>query len=169
MAQLQNVLDNLMLQYEGYFNIEKPYTYGNRVILAYAQYIQRMEKYVLVRKAKLYATESNEHVFFVYVPHLDMNNWEAEKSFICNAEKDYVVPHSEHMYTYMTLVLLSDKIDDDVKKKIKRTQYTKNYKLALEGYSTVRVAALDLSDESIVANSMGKEIKEVLSRALHMQ
>lgn len=168
MAKLQDVLDNLMKQYEGYFNVEIPHTYGNRVLLAYAQYIQRMEKYVLVRKAQLYATESNEHVFFVHAPHLNDATWEAEKTFIIDAEKDYVVPHSEHMYSYMTLILLCDHIDPDVKKKIKRTSYTKNYKMSMHGYSMVRVAALDLSDESIVVNAQGKEIKKVLEKALHM-
>lgn len=168
MAKLQDVLDNLMKQYEGYFNVEMPHTYGNRVLLAYAQYIQRMEKYVLVRRAQLYATESNEHVFFVHAPHLNEATWEAEKNFIIAAEKDYVVPHSEHMYSYMTLVLLCDTIDADVKKKIKRMSYTKNYKYSIHGYSTVRIAAMDLSDDSIVTNGQGRELVKVLENALHM-
>ncbi len=168
MAQLQNILDNLLLQYEGYFDIEKPHTYGNRVILAYAHFVQRMEKYVLVHKAKLYATEAYEHVFFVHAPHLSLSTWESEKTFITQAEKDYVVPHSEHMYSYMTLVLLCDKIDEEVKRKLRSFHYTKNYKFSLHGYSAVRVAAMDLSSGQIFTNRPGKEIKKVLENALHM-
>lgn len=168
MAQLQTVLDNLISQYEGYFNVERPHAYGNRVVLAYAQFVQRMEKYVLVKRAQLYATESYEHVFFVHAPNLNEATWEAEKTFIIEAEKDYVIPHAEHMYTYMTLILLCDHIDEAVKNKIKRLRFTKNYHMALHGYSTVRIAALDLSNETIITNAQGKEIKKVLDNALHM-
>lgn len=166
--KLQTVLDNLILQYEGYFNIEQPYTYGNRVILAYAHFVQRMEKYVLVQRAKLYATESFEHVFIVHASNLSEEVWEAEKTFIINAESDYVAPHSEHMYSYMTLILLCDHIDEAVKHKIKRLRYTKNYHMALHGYSTVRVAALDISNDMIITNAQGKELRKVLDNALHM-
>ncbi|MDR1619371.1 MAG: hypothetical protein LBS18_01715 [Clostridiales bacterium] len=168
MAQLQSVLDNLILQFEGYFDIEKPHAYGDRVVLAYAHFTQRMEKYVLVHRSKLYATESNEHVFFVHDRRLDEATWEAEKSFITQAERDYVIPHSEHMYSYMSLVLLCESIDDKVKKLIKRFSFTRNYRFTLHGYSTVRVAALDLSDETIVTNRRGKGMKKVLENALHM-
>ncbi len=168
MARLQEVLDNLILQYEGYFNIERPHIYGDREILAYAQYTQRMEKYLLVQRAQLYATESYEHVFFIHVAHLDETTWEKEKSIAIQAEKDYVVAHNEHMYSYITLVLLCDTIDDDVVKAIRRMHYTKNYKFSIQGYSTVRVAAMDLSNDTIVTNARGREIRKVLENALHM-
>ncbi|MDL2218560.1 hypothetical protein LJC27_07870 [Christensenellaceae bacterium OttesenSCG-928-M15] len=168
MIRLQDIIDNLLKQYEGYFNIERSHMFGGREAVAYARFEQRMAKYVLVKRAQMYAYETNEHVFFVFEDHLDNLKWEFEKKRIIEAEKDYVQPHKEHMYSYMTLVLLANTIDESVKKEIKKLRYTKNYRWSLHGYSTVRVAAAELSSEEVFANVRGKELQKVLDTALHM-
>ncbi len=166
MAQPHEVLKKLIAQYEGYFDIEQPHIFGGREIPAYAHYRQRTERYMLSKKAKLYATEIDEHVFFVYTPYLDKALWETEKNLAISAEKDYVVPHNEHMYSYITLILLCDGIDNDVIGDIQSLRFTKNYKFSLHGYSTVRVASLDLKSGGIFTNSRGKELRKVLEYAL---
>lgn len=168
MAKLQDILDNLVLQYEGYFDTERPHIFAGKQIALYARYTQRVEKYVLVRRAQLFATEINEHVFFVHVPYLDASAWAFEIERAKQAESAYVKPHIEHMYSYITLVLLCDGVEEAVKKQVRRLRYTKNYKFSTHGYSTVRVAVLNLGDETIVTNSSGKEVKKVLEKALHM-
>lgn len=168
MARLQDILDNLLAQYEGYFNIERPHSFAGEAIPAFAHYTQRISKYVLVKRAQIYATETHEYVFFVSREHLDMEAWEFEKKRIIQAENDYVQPHQEHMYSYVTLVLLCETIDADVKREMRKLRFTKNYKFAVQGYSTVRLAAIELSTEEILTNARGKELKQVLSTALHM-
>ena len=168
MAQLQNMLDNLLLQYEGYFNVSKPHIFDGDEILAYASFEQRMAKYVMIKRAEIFAIKTYEHVFFVHAADLTMSGWEKEKNRITFAEKDYVIPHKEHMYSYITLILLCDTIDPDVKKAISKFRYTKNYKWTLEGYSAVRICALDLSSEEIITNKQAKDVRKVMEQALHM-
>jgi hypothetical protein len=44
-------------------------------------------------------------------------------------------------------------------------RYTKNYRYGIQGYSTVRIAAVDLGDQTFVLNRQAKELKAVLTRA----
>ncbi|MDL2234550.1 hypothetical protein LJC07_00145 [Christensenellaceae bacterium OttesenSCG-928-L17] len=168
MAQLQDTFENLMRQYERFFTITQPHVFDDEEILAYAYFTQHVEKYLLVRRAKMYGIETNEHVFVVHVPKLDASVWEREKARIVVAEKDYVKPHAEHMYSFMTLVLLCDTIDAGVKKEIQRLRSTKYYKATIHGYSAVRVAAIDLGTEEIILSRQAKDIHKVMYQALHM-
>ncbi len=163
--QLDTYLDNLIAQYEGYFDIQRPHVFAGSEILAYARFMRRTTKYMLTKQAQLYATEVYEHVFFVYASNLDEAAFAREKARIIAAEQDYVQPNADHMYSYITLLLICGHIEESVKQQIRRTKYTKNYKFGVQGYSTVRIAAADLGDGTLVLNRQGKELKPVLERA----
>ena len=162
-----NLMDRLIDQFRCYFDVEQPYSIAGFDFAAYAHYYQNQQKYVLVRRAKLYGLEMHEHVFFLEVELLTQSVWESLKAFIIAAEKDFVKPHSEHMYSYMTLLLVCGSIEAAVKEDIRKTKYTKNYKFSLYGYSTVRVGAMDVSDETIFTNWPGRDLKRVFRQALH--
>ncbi len=161
------MMERLVEQYEGFFDLTIPFKHDDFNFLAHGHYYQQQERYVLVRSAKMYGFEVHEYVFFVESAHLTMSEWIRYRDFIKNAEKDFVKPHKEHMYSYMTLMLLCENIDDDVRKSLKRFHYTKNYRFSLDGYCAVRVAAADLSSEKAYTNMQGRDLKKVLERALH--
>lgn len=163
--QFETYLDNLIAQYEGYFDIQRPHVFAGSEVLAYARFMQRTAKYMLTRQAQLYATEVFEHVFFVYAPNLDEAAFSREKERILAAEQEYVKPNSDHMYSYITLILICGHIEEPVKQQVRRTRFTKNYRFGVQGYSTVRIAAVDLGDGTFVLNRQGKELKPVLTRA----
>ena len=166
MAQLQATIENLLQQYEGYFTITRPHCFAGNEIPAYAYFTQKIEKYILVRRAQLYAIETNEHVFIMDAKELTPAVWEREKQRLLQAEKDYVRPNRDHMCSFITLVLLCGSIDTGVQKEIQRLRYTKYYKAGIWGYSTVRVAAIDLTREKFVLNRQAKVIRKVMERAL---
>lgn len=163
--QLETYLDNLIAQYEGYFDMQRPHTFAGSEILAYARFMRRTTKYMLTRQAQLYATEVFEHVFFVYASDLDEAAFAREKARIIAAEQEYVQPNADHMYSYITLILICGHIEETVKRQVRRTRYTKNYRYGIQGYSTVRIAAVDLGDQTFVLNRQGKELKSVITRA----
>lgn len=163
--QLETYLDNLIAQYEGYFDIQRPHVFAGSEILAYARFTRRTTKYMLTKQAQLYATEVFEHVFFVYASNLDEAAFAREKERIIAAEQEYVQPNADHMYSYITLILLCGHIEEPVKQQVRRMRYTKNYRYGIQGYSTVRIAAVDLGDQTFVLNRQAKELKAVLTRA----
>lgn len=167
--QKEAVLENLVLQYEGYFNIERPFLHDGREFLFYGRFIQRQEKYVLVRRATLYAFETHEHVFVVSADELDDATFEDLSNFITHAEADFVEPNPEHMFSYITLIILCGHITESAREALRRFHFTKNYKLSTQGYSTVRIGAVELPSERVETNKAGrKDVKCVLERALRM-
>lgn len=163
MADHSTILENLLSQFKSKYEIERNHTYGNRIVPAYAHFVERTSKGS--QKAKSGYLEFFEHVFFVYDSVLSSKVWEYEIGFIKGAERDYVLPRREHVRSYMTLVLISDRISGDIKDKIKRLHHKKNYKLSFHGYSTVRVAAIELSTNEVFANRQAKGLKPLLEQA----
>ena len=163
--QIEPYFSNLLAQYEGYFDIQRPHMFGGSEILAYGRFMRRTARYMLSKQAQLYATEAFEHVFFVYVPKLDEAAFLREKERILTAEQHYVQTNSEHMYSYITLILLCESIEEPVQHLIRRLHFTKNYRFGIQGYSTVRLAAVNLGEQSFVLNGQAKELKTVLQRA----
>ncbi len=78
--QLETYLDNLIAQYEGYFDIQRPHVFAGSEILAYARFMRRTTKYMLTKQAQLYATEVFEHVFFVYASNWTRRRLRAKRS-----------------------------------------------------------------------------------------
>lgn len=163
----QEMLERLLEQYEGFFDITRPFEHEGRPFLAYAHFRQYQEKYILVRRAKMFGFETHEHVFFAGVDRLDLPVWEEYRRFIIEVERDFVKPHKEHMYSYMTLLLLAGSVEEEAAKAVAKTKYTKNYQYSIEGYSTVRVGVVDLGRETLVTNRQGRDLEKVLGRALH--
>ena len=55
----------LLLRYSGTFDIYKPYFIDGKEYPAYGYFFSHLEKYVLVREANLWASDSYEHILFI--------------------------------------------------------------------------------------------------------
>ena len=62
----ETFLQKLLPSYESYFDIQHNVTIGSRQYPALAQFHSRSEKYILVRSAKIWATEMNEYAYFAF-------------------------------------------------------------------------------------------------------
>ena len=60
-------LDRLLLPYAGTFNIYMPYKIHDKEYPAYGYFFSSVEKYVLVREANMWTSNSHEHVLFMTV------------------------------------------------------------------------------------------------------
>lgn len=158
-------LEKILPKYKAYFDIVQPFELGGTTCEAYCSFSSRNEKYVLVKKAQLWVTECFEHVLFLKVSKLDVDALEKAKLFLANvAEPSLVKPKKDHMYTYLTLVLLCvDGIEPEAEKELKKYNFEKNYLLSIHGWCAARVIAADLSSERVIFNRKGKEVKKVYS------
>ena len=75
-----------------------------------------------------------------------------------------VKPHKEHKSSYVTLVILANTIDPDAKKLIRKTRFTKNFRLALHGWMEFHIAAMEISTNSFLSNPAGKGAKKTLEQ-----
>ena len=66
------------------------------------------------------------------------------------------------MQSFLSLVFVADQVTEEAAKKIRTTSFRKNFKLGFQGWADLRLAAVDLSAQTVLTNSMGKEMKKAL-------
>ena len=127
---------------------------------AYCEHRSRKEKYVLSRKAKLWAAEVNELLYLFSMQSLDRFQAEACISFSIENALPRVKPHSEHMYSFITVIFVADNIEPEALKFIRRRSFTKTFRFGFYGSSPLKTAALSIENEMIVANNMGRDLRK---------
>ena len=159
-------LQKLLPSYESFYNIQHNVSCGERIYPATAEYHSRSEKYVFVRSAKLWATEMNEYTYFALADTPGKEEFISLKKDVLQAGLSQIKPHSEHMYSYVSLLLLADSLGEDVIKEIKKAKYHKTYLFSLHGWMHLRIAAVDLSNGMVYGNQRGKELLPLLQHIL---
>ena len=85
----------MLQQYEPYFDIT---TYDDDTPLKnQCVFHSRSEKYVLSKKAQLWAAETNEYLYIFSVPALSIDVFTACRDRALALGMELVKPHSEHM------------------------------------------------------------------------
>lgn len=158
----QLVLKRLLAAHETWFDVSRDHVFGGRTFPGYAEFHSSAEKYVLVKRAKLWEVNAHEYLFFVTADRLTAQCLEDEVAFMTTKALDKVQPNPEHMTSYLSLVVIADAVDDDARRAVKKTRFRKNFKLGLQGWADLRLAVVDLSTSSIITNAMGKELRASL-------
>ncbi|WP_317855851.1 hypothetical protein [Chakrabartyella piscis] len=162
----EEYLEKLLSSYQSYFDIERDVNLENRTLAATAFFHSRSEKYVLSKKAQLWATEMNEYVYFAFADVLTADDFLTLKEDVLQAGLQKIKPHKEHMYSYVSLVVVTDLVSEDAKKAIKKAKFHKTYQFSLHGWMYLRIAVVELSNHSIYANKQGEDMTKLLQEAL---
>lgn len=161
----QSILERLRAAYSVWFDVSD----GEGPESLFCQFHSRSEKYVLVKRAQLWAAENNEYVFIYSTPYLGSAEWQRFTEHALAEGQKHVVPHREHMYSYITAIILADDMDLSIIKDVRRIRFTKNYKFSLHGWSTLRVAALDVGKGAVYSNRQGKPVGKFLKKTLRSE
>ena len=156
--------ERLKQAYSRYYDIEERRDpSGLDAVLAYHD---RESQYVLVKSAELWAAERHEYIYLWSVDRLDGAKAEEIFGKSVSDGEPRVKPHSQHMYTYLTAVVLYDTADPDALQKIKQMKKRREYKLSLHGWMEFRIAAVDLSNGDLTVNRAGKRMEKDLKRLM---
>ncbi|MDD4844066.1 MAG: hypothetical protein PHU31_07020 [Anaerotignum sp.] len=162
----ETFLEKLMPSYQTYFDIKYNVSMGSRQYPAIAQFHSRSERYVLVHSAKIWATEMNEYTYFAFADVPTTNDFLSLKKDVLQLGLAQIKPHSEHMYSYVTLIIVADLLPDEIIKEIKKAKYHKTYLFSLHGWMHLRIAAVDLSNGKVYSNQRGKDLLPLLQNIL---
>ena len=154
------ILEKLLASYDAWYDVTLGDLGSTLPLKAFCIHRSRKEKYVLSRKAKLWAVEANDYLYLFSMEKLDKYQAEACVSFSVEDALPRVKPHSEHMYSFITAVFVADEIEQDALKFIRWRRFNKSYKLGLHGSSPLKTAALDIGREKIVTNNMGRDLRK---------
>jgi hypothetical protein len=153
------ILDRFLNSYKSSYDIFLGDMASGLPLEAVCQHHTRSEKYVLSKKAKLWAVEINDYLYLFSMPKLEKEEAEACVLFSIEDALPRVKPHNEHMYSFISAVFLADETGQDTLKFIRRRKFTKSYKIGFHGSSPLKTAALDIGQGKIVTNSMGKDLR----------
>jgi len=120
----------------------------------------RSEKYILSKKAVLGAFETNEHCLVeghsarIFTPAV-----QDFTTFLVNAAGELVKPHSEHMSSVLTGVLVSEQgFDPEAIQIGTRFKHGRDFWFGLRGWYSVCLLLVDLSSSQVYASPKGKEV-----------
>lgn len=108
--------------------------------------------------------ECNEHCLVVSEDRVDEKFLDDFINYLKKCTLSIVNPHKNHKTTYITGILVTKNInDEDIMRKIKRFNYTKNYRMSLYGWSILRLIVVDLNNGEIYHNKISIDIVDSLS------
>ena len=152
--------EKILHSFEQYYDISKDV---DAPFVAEAIFKSHNEQYFLVKAAKTADIDSNEFVFF----HIN-NEIHAEKlaelsNLAWERGLSRVSPYYGHRNSDVTLIILSDKIEEESFKKIKKLNLYKSYKFGLYGWSSFRALAYETSTGRAATNRRGSDLKKLVA------
>ena len=163
---MQERLEKLLNAYSHRYDIERNVEVEGGSFPATATFFLRDENYLISKKHVLSAVENHEDVFFHLCDNLTAEELKKHIELTRDVGLANVKPHKEHMSTFATLVVLADTIEPEAKKLIKKTRFSKYFRLALHGWMEYHIAAMECSTNSFLSNPAGKGAKKTLEQNL---
>mgnify|MGYP000049784017 FL=1 len=160
----QTYLDNIEKKLKAYFDIYRDYSINGYEYDLFAKYHLRMERYVIHKKAVIYAMENNEYCLIKHFKSIDEDTLRNYTDSLIESINELVKPDENHMSSTITGVLVLDyKPEDNIIQKIKKFKYHKGFAFGFRGWADIRLILVTMDDNYIVTNKKGKEVKEVYS------
>lgn len=161
MSNLADKLSDVLMAFMRYYNVTTEDVLPP--FKAYAEFASHNEQYFLVKAAKVADIDSNEYVYFATEEVLtkDLVTSLADKAWNDGLSK--VVPSYGHRNSDVTLIIISERIEEEAVKTIKKLKLYKSYKHTFYGWSHFKLIAMDLSSKRLAFNRQGQSYKKVLN------
>ena len=134
-------------------------------LIARCDFFEHSQKYVISRKAELWAADREEFLYLFNVPELTMEIFEKCKAYVCEDGMERINVGPGHMYTYLTAIFLCDSCDNNVIRAIRKTRIYKSFHFSLHGWmdyhNVVAVFDNSLVDSNYSGKSSAKFMKKI--------
>lgn len=109
---------------------------------------------------------AHEYRLLFAQPSLDEQSLGDWWSYALRVERALVKPDAEHSFTLVSLVLVCADMEKTVQKKLKKLVAERQYDKGRNGWSSIRLAVIDLTSRKLYANPSGDTLKNVLKPLL---
>lgn len=164
-------LNRLLAKYSSAFDIYQPYVIHGKEYPAYGYFFSHTEKYVLVREANMWSSDSYEHILFIETEEVTDTLLKEAYSIVTEymepvlVRKGEKVPPSNHMYSYLTIAILSEKaISGKMRKEIRKFRFEKSYQFSIRGFSQAHIVCASMEDQAVYTNFVGRGSKKVFQK-----
>ena len=152
--------------YSPYFDITKNININGITPNFQAELHVKNEKYFLIPSANLWTAQTHEYVYVLAQNFGSLDEFKNARDTLLYYAMDKINPNKEHMYTYITIVLISDFINTKIEKEIRKFKKYKSFLFSFHGWMHFRMIALDIERNKIIYNPMGKDLKDTVSSLL---
>ena len=159
--ELPQIIEKVLPSFERYYTVKKV---SDPPFCAEAEFRSHNEQYFLVRSAHIADIDSNEFVFFAAIPNLDSQKLNELTKAAWENGLTRVKPYNGHRNSDVTLIIITEKIDEETKKTIKKTKLYKSYKFSFWGWSNFKLAVVEADTQGIYFNRFGKDYQKLLKK-----
>lgn len=170
------LLEKLRQFYTSTFDLEADADVCGSRFSLYGHFNADSSQYVLTKKARLWEANCQEHLFIqalvegkkidaAYLASVDrLLRERIEPEYVRHGQK---LPPPNHMYTYLTVVLLTDeKIDPEVINTAKKYKFEKLYRFNVRGYMETRLVLICAAEKQVTTNGAGKKLAKAYQTLL---
>lgn len=129
-----------------------------------ADFHSRGERFFLVKKAKIWAAETNEYVYVYSAPSFTQEDIQACCDYAWGEGLKNVEPHSEHNYSNVHVIFVADEISEGARKAVCSQKQYKSYKMSLHGFSMMKTGYIDLSCAQYGTNKQGHDLEKFFKK-----
>lgn len=162
--ELSQAIEKLLPSFEQYYTVKKD---TDPLFCAEAEFRSHNEQYFLVRSARIADIDSNEFVFFAQLPSLNDENLKQLVSKAWEIGLERVKPHQGHKNSDITLIIVTEKIEENTKTVVKKTKLYKSYKFSFWGWSNFKLIVTELQNQGIYYNRFGKDYRKLLEKNIY--
>lgn len=144
---------------EAYFNVTLNKEVINKKFDLFADFNSRNARYMLSKKAEIYAYKSNEYVFYNNIEtEINKDVLESMKNFLTENIDNIIEVDNEHMNSIINVVYtINGGITEEIKKKIKKFSFYKSFKFGFKGWVNTRLIVIDLRTNEIYTNKLARK------------
>lgn len=165
-ATREELIESLLDSYQSYYDIRKC-SQEEAPLTAECAFHVYSEKYVLVKKAKLWEANCHEYLYLFSVPLLTEEVYLQCQQYVYEHGMELVNPVKNHMYTYLTAVIVADSSEKQARRRLKRCHIHKSFRFSLRGWMDFHTALIDRESESVYTNSAGRENAKFLKKLVY--
>lgn len=165
-TQREAAVEKLLKYFRTYYNITR-YEAERLPLVAFCEYYEHSQKYVLSRKAELWSESSEEFVYLFQIPHLTLEVFEQCRAYAYEDGMKYLNIGPGHMCSVISPIILCDTCDEDARRALKKCRIYKSFHFSLHGWMDFRVAAVILQSNRIERNRSAHTTAKILKRILY--
>lgn len=108
-------------------------------------------------------SHAHEYRLLFAAPSLDEAGMDGWWTYVRQVESALVQPDADHVFSIVSLILVTERTDKALQKKLRRLASERKFNKPEAGWSSVRVAVVDLVARKVYTNRLGEPLKNVLA------
>ena len=135
-------------------------------LAARGDFYMHSEKYVLVKKARLWEADCNEFVYIFSTEELTEAGLRECIAYGYRNGMEKIHPGPAHMCSYITVLVICESCTKQAEKALRRCRIRRNFKLSFHGWMELQAGVAVCEDGRVTVNGSGKRKRKLLKSVM---